>query len=603
MAKRNILTQGKKQKADQAARMGSLEEARALFSSVCKTDGSDVEAWVKLSLLDKRLGNPAAAEASARRAVALAPQQALAQYALGAALHSQAKLAEAAAAYRNAVRLQPQLADAHYWLGNCLHQQGQVAEALNCYRQALQLKPEFPEALGDLGAALLDQGELAQGMDLLQRGQRLQPGNAVIAANLANGLRLQGKVVQAIDQYRHALRLAPAATDIQAGLANLLEKTGALEEARALTLGGLQQTPDNADLHLVMAQLERRAKQLQAAAERLEALCRQPLRNDQSGDAELLLGQLYDEMNLPEQAYPLIASGKRKKAGAALIDGKRQQEYLRYVASMRQLASATLRQAAEPPAAADTPVFLVGFPRSGTTLLEQILDSHPALQTMEEQGAADVMLQVFLNQTAGTPQALQSLDDSQLAGLRQAYQAEVTSHLQRQPGTTLIDKLPLNIVLVPLLWRVFPQAKFILALRHPCDVCLSCLMQNFAVNNAMASFFDLEDTVEAYVAVMEAWQHYSAQLPLQFHPLRYEDLVTDTAGETRRLLDFLGVEWNDAVLAHTEHARQRGAINTPSYHQVVQPVYQSARFRWQRYQRVFEPLLPKLQPLIEQFGY
>jgi len=113
----------------------------------------------------------------------------------------------------------------------------------------------------------------------------------------------------------------------------------------------------------------------------------------------------------------------------------------------------------------------------------------------------------------------------------------------------------------------------------------------------------LESTVRTYAAVMGLWQDYAHALPLRHHALRYEDMVTDLEKETRALLDFLGVGWNEAVLNHTEHARQRGVINTPSYHQVTQPIYQHAKYRWKRYAREFEPMMSILNPFIVRFGY
>ncbi len=251
----------------------------------------------------------------------------------------------------------------------------------------------------------------------------------------------------------------------------------------------------------------------------------------------------------------------------------------------------------------DAPVFLVGFPRSGTTLLEQILDCHPALQALEEMPAAAAMEQVFLGWVGDRVEAIADLEPLQISELRQAYFAETARHLERRPGTTLVDKLPLNLIRVPLIWRVFPNARFILALRHPCDVCLSCFMQSFAANEAMSSFYTLENTVRTYAEVMGLWQDYTRALPLRYHAIRYEDMVTDFEKETRALLDFLGVGWNEAVLNHTEHARQRSNINTPSYHQVTQPIYLHAKYRWRRYAREFEPMMPILRPFMERFGY
>ena len=567
----------------------------------------DIEAWVKLGLIEKRLGRYTDAENCCRRAIAIAPRTGLAHYALGTVLQSQGRVQEAIHAYRQARQYQPDYADTHYWLGNALHQSGAMRDAIASYRQAIKLKPNFPEALGDLGAALLDLGEIEQAADLLQRALAMQPANPVINSNMSHALRLQGKVDQALDNFRRALRLTPNAIEVIAGLAGLLEKTGQLTEAEELTRHGLQLAPESAAINLVAAQLDRRNKRLQQAADRLETLRNQPLSMDIAGEVELTLGQLYDHMEDSQRSLPLIISGNDKKARASLQSESQRSQYLQRVQAMAALATPQLAERMQQAVATNScpadPIFLIGFPRSGTTLMEQILDSHPRLQAMEEKGAVGAMVNAFLATSQDRPEALAELNESDIARLRQVYFDEAGKHIDLRPDSILVDKMPLNTVEVPVIRRVFPRAKFILAVRHPCDVSLSCLMQNFAVNAAMANFFSLEDTVQAYVAVMKAWQKYAELLPLDYHRIRYEDLIEDVPGETRRLLDFLGIDWNDAVLDHTGHARQRATINTPSYHQVVQPVYQNAKYRWKRYEQAFSAVLPALQPFIEYFGY
>lgn len=325
-----------------------------------------------------------------------------------------------------------------------------------------------------------------------------------------------------------------------------------------------------------------------------------------AGEVQVLLGQLHDRLGDASKAFPLFVEGKRRLAMANRSGEADASRYLDSIRSASHYLSSRLVESAagEADSADDAPVFLVGFPRSGTTLLEQILDCHPALQTLEEKPAAAAMEKVFLSWVGERIEGLADLDPGQVSDLRQAYFAEVGRHVERRSGTTLVDKLPLNLVRVPLIWRVFPNARFIFALRHPCDVCLSCFMQNFSVNDAMASFFSLESTAYTYAAVMGLWQDYSRALPLRCHTVRYEDMVTDFERETRALLDFLGVGWDDAVLHHAEHAaNQRSAINTPSYHQVAQPIYQHAKYRWKRYAKELEPAMPALRPYIEHFGY
>jgi tetratricopeptide (TPR) repeat protein len=604
--KSNVLAQSRKRKGDDAAVAGRLDEARELFESACRADSRDVEAWVKLAMVHKRLGNYAAAESCARRAVELKSDLGFCHYALGTALHCQGRTPQAIDCYRLAIRLQPGFPDAHYLLGNALHEVGKVTEAIESYQQAIRLRPDFPEALGDLGSALLALGETESARPLLEQTLKRQPGNSVALVNYCNLLRLEGNVDEAIKTFRHALDILPNSTPVVSGLAGMLEKIGRIEEAQQLVEQGLALTAEDPGLNLVAAQLERRGSRLDAAASRLEGLRKQRLPIDLDGDVRLLLGQIYDELGQTNQAYPLIAEGKRLKARLAFRDETGSRSYLDRVALISSFATSSLARTSPVPTARpviEDPVFLIGFPRSGTTLLEQILESHPSIQTLEEKGTVAAMVNRFLEHARDGEESLAALSADVLQELRETYFSQVQRHITIRQDTILVDKMPLNTVGVPVIWRVFPNAKFILAVRHPCDVCLSCLMQNFSANQGMAGFYSLDDTVETYVAVMSAWRKYVELLPLKYHRIRYEDLIADVPRETRALLDFLGVEWNDSVLDHISHARQKGTINTPSYHQVTRPIYQSAKYRWMRYRDVFNPYLPRLQSYIDYFDY
>ncbi len=196
-----------------------------------------------------------------------------------------------------------------------MHETGARAEDVSWYEKALALRPDFPEALGELGGILVAMGEIQQGAAILSRALALQPGNAIVLSNMGSALRLQGKVVtEALGAYRHALRLAPDSVDVIAGLAALLENTDAgLAEARELVERGLKMAPLHAATNLVAAQLARREKRFQDAAERLEKLRSQPLRPDVAGDVELLLGQIYNQLDNPQRTFPPIVSGNEKK--------------------------------------------------------------------------------------------------------------------------------------------------------------------------------------------------------------------------------------------------------------------------------------------------
>jgi hypothetical protein len=251
-----------------------------------------------------------------------------------------------------------------------------------------------------------------------------------------------------------------------------------------------------------------------------------------------------------------------------------------------------------------TPVaFLIGFPRSGTTLLNQVLDGHPDIQAMEEQPPTSKITAGLRTMPRGYPHALTDLDVRDVQWLREAYFRAAAEHGAPDRDRMVLDKFPTNTALAGMLHRIFPRARFVFALRHPCDVVLSCFMQHFEINNTMANFCTLADTVSLYTRTMDLWQAWRDALPLAVHTIRYEDVVDDFDGQVRALCDFLGVSWRDDLRDFASKALERGRINTPSYEQVSRPIYRDARYRWHRYREHLEPFLPALRPYIERFGY
>jgi hypothetical protein len=171
------------------------------------------------------------------------------------------------------------------------------------------------------------------------------------------------------------------------------------------------------------------------------------------------------------------------------------------------------------------------------------------------------------------------------------------------PGKLLVDKNPLSMNSLPAIRRLFPDARIILALRHPCDVVLSCYITNFRPNNAMASFLSLDTAAELYDLSFALFEKSRELLQPPLHVNRYEDLVEDRDRELRPLLDFLGLEWDERVLDHESTAKARGHIKTASYAQVVEPIYKRSAGRWENYREHLEPVLPVLAPWVARFGY
>jgi hypothetical protein len=248
------------------------------------------------------------------------------------------------------------------------------------------------------------------------------------------------------------------------------------------------------------------------------------------------------------------------------------------------------------------PVFLVGFPRSGTTMLDQILASHNRVCVIEEKENLTEIHGKFARDKASLDQ-LDGLGEKQVRHYRKAYWKRVMQEVPSEEKTSLIiDKVPLNTIMLGHIYRFFPEAKVIFVLRDPRDACLSCYQQNFVITEAMFQFLKLETTVTYYDAVMRLGDHFRRHLPLSFYTIRYEDVVSGFEKTLRPLLQFLGLEWQEAMVDFQVTARQRH-IKTPSAEQVVQPLYTSSIGKWKNYAADLYPCWQGLDTWVDVFGY
>jgi hypothetical protein len=258
---------------------------------------------------------------------------------------------------------------------------------------------------------------------------------------------------------------------------------------------------------------------------------------------------------------------------------------------------------ANAPAAAASPIFIVGFPRSGTTLLELVLDAHPHLKSIDEQPFLQNALDDILAEHIRYPAELAALTPRQLDGIRQSYWARVDQRAKLDSCRRVIDKNPLNILRLPVIARLFPNAKILLAIRHPCDVILSSFMQHFRAPDFALLCRDIPTLAHAYRKTFDFWQSQQAALQADVFELRYETFVDDFEACTRRIFDFLEVAWDDEVLSPAKRAEEKRFISTPSYSQVVQPINAGSVGRWQRYAEHFAASLPLLTPYLDRWNY
>jgi hypothetical protein len=250
---------------------------------------------------------------------------------------------------------------------------------------------------------------------------------------------------------------------------------------------------------------------------------------------------------------------------------------------------------------------LTGFPRSGTTLLEQLLDAHPELVSSEERDfIGREMFHAVAHRRRETPllEVINELTQEEIDSLRRRYFAGMEYLLGEPIGDRMhLDKNPAYNLTIPLLLRVFPETRLIVALRDPRDVVLSCYLRYLPVNAVSVRFLDIERTAERYALDMLAWLKYRELIDVPWCHVRYEDTVADTEAQARRALDTLGLSWNNQVLTYRDRLMTTKKVTSPTYEAVAQPIYTKAIGRWKNYERLLEPALATLKPFIREFGY
>mgnify|MGYP001255651356 FL=1 len=249
------------------------------------------------------------------------------------------------------------------------------------------------------------------------------------------------------------------------------------------------------------------------------------------------------------------------------------------------------------------PIFLVGFPRSGTTLLDTILRSHKSINVIEEKPIVDKLIENLELETENNLSNLENLDEKSCKKIKEVYLKIKSEYTKSSQEKIYIDKLPLNFIFIGEIIRLFPKAKFIFALRNPYDVTLSCFMQQFIPNDAMMNFTNLKDSANFYNISMKLYKKYFELFKSNIYEIKYEDVIQNFDASIKNLLNFLNLEWEDEVKKFYKTASRRGIISTPSYNQINKPIYKKSVERWKNYEKNFAEIDTDLNFWKNEFKY
>jgi tetratricopeptide (TPR) repeat protein len=477
-----------------------------------------------------------------------------------------------------------------------------------CLHRALELRPADADSRHAMATVLIRKQEFVPAIAHLQAALALRPGDASLYNDLGYCEQRRRHIASAIEAYQQSLQLNPEQHLAYRNLGLLYEQVHRLDDAHKCALQALSRSPQDIESSLLLAKLETRNKDYTAARARLAALLDTRLSPFHQGAINLELARVLDRLGEPRAAFRHLSAGKQLFKARYRISETELQKYRDNIDRFQRVFSHHPAAVPPPqPVQAWKLAFLVGFPRSGTTLTEQILEAHPDIVASHELPVLADLAQkmgAVIGRSFRYPDDVDSLSRMEILQLRNSYRQTMEEALESRPGKgqLLLDKLPLNSIHLGLIARLFPDARILLVLRDPRDVCLSCYMQTFELNPAMAQFLSLEDTAKFYQTVMDLLLYYRDTLGIAMLTTRYEDIVDDLEGAARRMLAYLGLAWNPAVLQYHRSARTR-RLYTPSYQAVTQPVYKRAKSRWKSYAAQLQPALPLLEPLVRTLGY
>ena len=553
MAKKNILTRTKKRQAQALFDAHRLNEAEELYLQLSQIDPGDPEVRATLGVIMGQSGRMNEAASYFQKAIALRPDFAEAHYNLGKACKELGQLDLAASSYEAAVRLRPDWPEALNNLGHVLSYLGRMHDAIKCYRRVLAIKPDYAPTYKALSGLLITLGEMNEAMDCIQKLEQLVPGNI----------------------------------DTKVAEAKILEQQGHTDQALAIAQQLYESHMDNLEVDFLYASLCRNNDAITLLEPWLT-------RSDKKVDTQqrvmlhFKLGDLYDAQDNYQQAFEHYLVANQLKARTYNIEA-----FSTFVDGLISIFTPEFMSSA-PRAShkSSRPIFILGMPRSGTTLVEQILASHPdVFGAGELEFIRHITTELFQADEYGkfSTDCLSDLNIDTCNRLAGTY-LEHLKELSAEP-CYVTDKMPQNFLGLGIISLLFPKARIIHCRRDPIDTCLSCFFHNFGATHPYA--YNLEILGRYYKEYQRIMQHWQEVLGIPMLDVSYEALVADQESMTRALLEYCNLEWNDRCLRFYDNKR---TVSTLSYDQVRKPIYTRSIGRWKHYE-------PYLMPLIESLGF
>lgn len=511
----------------------------------------------------------------------------------GLGLQRMGNVQEAEKIYRDVLLKDPANVDALRLLASVAMRAKQWGDAEAMLERALELAPDFYQGWMDLGLARQEQDKMDAALQAFARVAQLEPNKPNGYAASGTTTAMAGQHEQAIEWFEKAIAIDPNHSAALSGLGHVLKTVGRQDEAIARYRECIRHNPGHGESWWSMANLKTFRFSDDEVETMLQQIAREPAQDEVTANFEFALGKAYEDRKDYDQAFKFYASGnanRRQRESYDPVQTADVHDQLVNTFSMEFLAGK-----ASVGDASNAPIFIVGLPRSGSTLIEQILASHPEVEgTHELPDLGRVARSTGLQRDDRKvyPPVIRELPDSQLAKLGREYLRRVQKYrLNDLPRFT--DKLPNNFAHVGFLHLILPNAKIINARRHPLDSCVGSFKQLFARGQPFT--YDQFELGEFYGEYQRLMDHWHTVLPGKVLDVQYEDVIDDTEAQVRRILEYCDLEWNDACLRFYESDR---AVKTASSEQVRQPIYASSKNLWRNYETHLQPMIDVMEPLL-----
>lgn len=562
---------------------GKLLEAERVYKKAIKFNPGFVEAHNNLGniLLDR--GQIRESVNSFRKALQLMPDHPMLMHNLAKALQQQGAVEKSISWYQKAILNNPSFVGNYINLGNALRTLGRFDESLANYRQALEIDPGIADTYNNLGGLLLDMEELEEAIANFKSAIELDGGHIEAYNGLGNALAKHGDIDESIAAYRKAIEISPLHKDAYNGLGNVLSDMGEIDEAILAYRKAIELNPEPADVYRSLAKNKKFTSFDEDIRTMNDLYQSRTASDEQRMHLAFGLGKAYEDLGEYDRSIDLIIEAARLKRASfdyTTADSKQLFDEIKATFTAEFFSAREAMGVVD-----DTPVFILGMPRSGTSLAEQIMASHPQIFGAGELNDITNLIRKACPTSESTrfPQGVTKLDTDMLANLGEQYIAGIRR--LSEDARYITDKMPHNFLYIGFIRTILPRVKIIHCTRDPMDNCLS-IFKNF-FNSTHFYSYDQVELGEYYTLYLDLMAYWKKLLSDQIYDLSYEALVEDQENEVRKLLDYVELPWDDACL---DFHKTRRKVRTASNAQVRKPIYRDSVQLWKRYERQLQPL-------------